>query len=459
MDPSKTYNPKTLSQLSNLSPKVDWGLLVSHLLPPTAPHQDVIIVSSLEYLEDLSSQILDASTQRTIQAYLLWQAINEYAPALSEEVRKPLQRLAAKLRGTNAKVTKPRWETCLDQVDVALGFMAGRYYVMETFNKNTKARADEFVKSIKDSFVNRLPELSWIDNVTRERAIEKVDALVRKVGYPTKTPNVMSPVSLSDYYSELVMDSDNYFENYLRSRQWLVMRDWRQAGKPSDKSQWLMNPQEVNAYYNPPYNEIVFPAGIMQGPFFSGEYPDYLNYGGIGAVVGHELSHGFDNNGRHFDGKGRLTEWWTKETLEAFEEKTKCFVNQYGNFTMEDPDGNKIHVNGQLTLGENVADNGGIRQSYIAWKKRYEQDKSGKSNMMLPGLDNITPEQLFFINYGRIWCGKATKAQDKQSILTDEHSPPKWRVMGALQNSKYFSEVFKCPSGSPMNPEKKCEIW
>ena len=240
MDPSKTYNPNTLSQLSKLSPKVDWGLLVTHLLPSTAPHQDVIIVSSPKYLEDLSAQILGDSTQRTIQAYLLWQAMNEYAPALSEEVRKPLQRLAAKLRGTNAKVTKPRWETCLDQVDYSLGFMAGRYFVMETFNKNTKARADEFVKSIKDSFVNRLPDLGWIDDVTRERAIEKVDTLVRKVGYPTKTPNVMAPVSLSDYYSELVMDSDNYFENYLRSRQWQVMKDWRQAGKPSDKSQWLM---------------------------------------------------------------------------------------------------------------------------------------------------------------------------------------------------------------------------
>ncbi|KAI9499158.1 hypothetical protein BDB00DRAFT_753557 [Zychaea mexicana] len=459
MDPSKIYNPKTLSQLTKLSPKVDWDLLVTRLLPSTAPHQDVIIVSSPSYLEKLSAEVLAQSTQRTIQAYLLWRVINEYAPALSEEIRKPLQRLTAKLRGTNAKVTKPRWETCLDQVDLSLGFIAGRYFVMEKFRPETKARADEFVKAIKESFLNRLPELEWLDEATRKHAIEKVDALVRKVGYPTKSPNVMSPVALSDYYSELVIDGDDFFGNYLRGRQWLVMKDWRQAGKPTDKSTWEMTPATVNAYYNPPYNEIVFPAGILQSPFFSGEYPDYLNYGGIGAVVGHELSHSFDNNGRHFDAKGRLSEWWTKETLEAFEKKTSCFVDQYGNFTMEDESGDPIHVNGQLTLGENVADNGGIRQSYVAWKRHYDKNKDGKENMLLPGLENITPEQLFFINYGRIWCGKSTKAQAKQSILVDEHSPPKWRVIGALQNSKYFAEVFKCPAGSPMNPVDKCDLW
>ncbi|KAI8140406.1 hypothetical protein BJV82DRAFT_520444 [Fennellomyces sp. T-0311] len=417
-----------------------------------------MILTSPRYIQELSTLVLDNSTRHTIRSYLLWRIIDEYAPALDEEIREPLKRLTDKLSGTGPKTEIPRWEVCLDQVDDALGFMVGRYFVLQTFNERTKAHADEFVESIKDSFINRLSELTWIDNTTHQGAMAKVELLMSKIGYPTRQPNVMSPASLSDYYSDLAIDSGDYFGNYMRSRQWLALKDWQQLGKPSDKYKWQMTPQVVNAY-STFYNEIVFPAGIMQPPYFSGDFPDYLNYGGIGAVVGHELTHQFDNDGRHYDGKGQLREWWTKETLEAFEEKTKCFVNQYGNFTMEDPDGNKIHVNGQLTLGENVADNGGIRQSYIAWKKRYEQDKSGKSNMMLPGLDNITPEQLFFINYGRIWCGKATKAQDKQSILTDEHSPPKWRVMGALQNSKYFSEVFKCPSGSPMNPEKKCEIW
>ncbi|KAI7852677.1 hypothetical protein BDC45DRAFT_443714 [Circinella umbellata] len=429
------------------------------MLPDSVPHQDTIVVSSPRYLDALSNQLINRSTQRTLQAYLLWQAINEYAPSLSEQIRKPLQRLSAKLRGTNAKVTKPRWETCLDQVDLSLGFLASRYFVLETFKRETKARADEFVASIKDSFLNRLPELEWLDQVTRDRAIEKAHALAHKVGYPTKTPNVMSPVSLSDYYSDLSVDQDDYFGNYLRGRQWLVMKNWKQAGKPTDKSTWEMTPSTVNAYFDPSKNQIVFPAGILQAPFFSGEYPDYLNYGGIGAVVGHELSHSYDNNGRHFDARGRLSEWWTKETLEAFEEKTKCFVNQYSNFTMDDEEGNPINVNGKLTLGENIADNGGVRQSYVAWKKVYDKNQNSKENMLLPGLENITPQQLFFINYGRIWCGKSTKAQAKQSILVDEHSPPKWRVIGALQNSKYFADVFKCPAGSPMNPIDKCDLW
>lgn len=218
----------------------------------------------------------------------------------------------------------------------------------------------------------------------------------------------MSPVSIAEYYSKLDMKSNDYFGNYLRGRQWGVNKEWQQVGKKPDRQRWLMNPQEVNAYYNPVFNEIVFPAGILQSPFFSDNYPEYLNYGGIGAVVGHELSHGFDNMGRHFDAHGRLVEWWTNATSQSFDEKADCFVKQYSNYTVP----GDVHVNGRLTLGENVADNGGIRQSFSAWKATYDEGK----NPLLPGLDDLTREQLFFVNFGRIWCHKATDQQAKQSV-------------------------------------------
>ncbi|KAI9313491.1 hypothetical protein BX666DRAFT_1977013 [Dichotomocladium elegans] len=456
-DPEKTYNPRTLSQLASSAPAFDWGLLVSHLLPANAPHQDTLVVSSPRYLEKLSTEIIPASQPRAIQAYLLWRAINTYAFGLSEEVRQPLKELSAKLSGTNPKMTKPRWETCLGYMDESLGFLVGRYFSLKKFSEDAQTRAEEFVNSIKNSFVDRLPELEWLDDETREKALDKVDMLVRKVGYPTNNPDTMSPISISEYYSELSMSSDDFFGNSLRTAKWQVAKEWRQVGTTPDRTRWLMNPQEVNAYFNPPFNEIVFPAGILQSPFFSNDVPDYLNYGGIGVVVGHELTHGYDNMGRLYDGRGRLIDWWTNETSKAFNDKAQCFVDQYSNFTIEDEHGEALHLNGHLTLGENLADNGGLRQSFVAWKARYENNQG--ENRLLPGLEDLTPEKLFFINYGRVWCSIVTPAQARQRVLTDPHSPGKWRTIGAVQNSRYFAEVFNCPVGSPMNPDSKCELW
>ncbi|CAO3591515.1 unnamed protein product [Absidia cylindrospora] len=461
MDPVATYNPRTLSQLAKLSPSIDWDLLISYLQPSASPHQDSIIVTSPTFLANVSTELLEKSSPGAIWTYLTWRTIRGYVDALGEDLRKPSDRLLAKIQGTNAKVTQPRWETCLQQVDNSLGFMAGRLFVQQKFGGNAKERADDFINSIKQVFVDRLPDLEWLDDATRAKAVQKVDKLISKIGYPTKTPNIKSPVSLSEYYSGLHVSGDDYFGNFQASRQFDVKKEWQKVGTETDKSQWLMNPQEVNAYYNPTINEIVFPAGILQNPFFSGDYPDYLNYGGIGVVVGHELTHGFDSMGRHYDGNGRLVEWWTNSTSAAFDEKADCFVKQYSNFTMDAGHGEKIHVKGKQTLGENLADNGGLGEAYLAWKQRYDSDRQCKkyNNQRLPGLDDLTPNKLFFVNFGRVWCNKMTEERAKQRVLTDEHSPPKWRVNGAVQNSQHFAEVFQCPSGSPMNPKHKCELW
>ncbi|KAI9254860.1 hypothetical protein BY458DRAFT_442500 [Sporodiniella umbellata] len=430
-------------------------------MPLDARHPSQIIVTSPHYLGNVSRLMREESSE-DLEGFLVWKAVHAYASALGEPIRGPIRRLSAKLIGADPKTIRPRWDTCLDEVNQSVGFLVGRYYVLDKFGGDAaKEYADAFVKSIKDVFVKRLPALPWLDSITRERAENKVNTLIRKIGYPDASPDVMSPHSLLVYYQRLALAENDYFGNYLNSREWAIQEEWNTLGKAPEKKIWLMNPQEVNAYYNPSFNEIVFPAGILQNPFFGSNYPDYLNYGGIGVVVGHELTHGFDNNGRHFDADGKLTQWWTDETSAKFDEKANCFVKQYGNFSMTDETGKQIYVNGKLTLGENLADNGGLRESYLAWKQQYDSDRENKkyNNVRLPGLDHLTPEQLFFVGFGRIWCNKATPAQAKKGVLTDEHSPPKWRVNGAIQNSQHFADVYKCPVGSPMNPAHKCELW
>ncbi|RCH79708.1 hypothetical protein CU098_000718, partial [Rhizopus stolonifer] len=235
-DPEATYNPMTLSELAKIAPNVDWGLYVSHLLPPNAPHPGKVVVTSPAYISNVSSLLLEKESARTLQAYFSWRAIFGYSEALGEEIRAPIRRLTSRLIGTNPKSIKPRWDTCLDEVNNALGFMAGRYYVIDKFGGKAKERADEFVNSIKQVFLDRLPGLEWIDKETRQKAEEKVDKLIRKVGYPNTTPNVMSPVSLSGYYGDLTITPHEYFDNYVSARKFDVLSQWRQVGKTPDRS-------------------------------------------------------------------------------------------------------------------------------------------------------------------------------------------------------------------------------
>jgi endothelin-converting enzyme len=254
-DPETIYNPYSLSELAALVPGIDWGLYVDHLLPDSAPHPGKIVVTSPTYIGNVS-KLLEETSEHTLQAYFTWQAIYNYANALNDEVRKPIRKLTATLIGTDPKVVKPRWDTCLDEVNGFVGFLAGRYYVLDKFGGDAKERADDFVNSIKQVFVQRLPDLTWLDDKTRERAVQKVDQLIRKVGYPDKTPDIMSPVSLSDYYTDLELKGSDFFGNYMRGREWAISQQWKQVGQTPDRSKWFMNPQEVNAYYNPSFNEV-----------------------------------------------------------------------------------------------------------------------------------------------------------------------------------------------------------
>lgn len=261
----------------------------------------------------------------------------------------------------------------------------------------------------------------------------------------------MDPATLQEYYAGLII-TDTFFNNSLSMDHLSVNQSWSQLGKPTDRDAFGMTAHTVNAYYNPPGNEIVFPAGIMQFPSFGAELPKYINYGAFGAVVGHELSHAFDNNGRHYDVHGNMTDWWTNSTVAAFEERAACFVEEYSNFTAPGPNGATLHVNGRATLGENIADAGGLSASYSAWLKR----RQSYPDLDLPGLSDVfSQEQLFYMSYGGFWCAKYTQSALARSIYTDEHSPAFARIEGAaMMNSRGFREAFNCPAKEPV-----CELW
>lgn len=303
--------------------------------------------------------------------------------------------------------------------------------------------------------ITRLEHLQWIDDKTRKEGIEKVKSLKRKIGYPDY---VLKPSSLASKYFDLWAFSKNeYFENIMLSDQWDVQDNLRKITKPVDFDEFDMTPATVNAYYNPPLNEIVFPAGILGDGFYNHESPIYLNYGGIGSVIAHELTHAFDNNGREFDSQGRLRDWWTNATAVEFERLSTCFVNQYSKYTMVDSEGQPQNLNGQLTLGENLADNG-IMRSYEAYKMEVENNENA-NDQKLPGLTQYSNDQLFYIAFGQIWCNAITPAQATVRLRTDPHSPGRYRVNGVVTNSPHFANVFKCPEKAKMNPQSKCLLW
>jgi endothelin-converting enzyme len=260
----------------------------------------------------------------------------------------------------------------------------------------------------------------------------------------------MDPPSLHDYYRSVNITPKTFFQNALSMSRFDVAREWSSLGKPVDRNEWGMTVPTVNAYYNPPGNEIVFPAGIMQFPVFDVEVPQYLSYGAFGSVSGHELSHAFDSTGRHYDQNGNYTDWWTDSTVKGFEKRAECFVDQYAKYTVPGPDDKPLHVNGRLTLGENIADAGGVTAAFAAWQKR----RAETPNQDLPGLDHFSQEQLFFVSYANWWCGKSRKETAINRIYTDPHAPKWARILGTMANSRDFKDSFQCKDKDPV-----CELW
>jgi endothelin-converting enzyme/putative endopeptidase len=347
-----------------------------------------------------------------------------------------------KLQGTPEQ--QARWKRCVNTTDENLGEVLGRVYVAQYFPADSKARTSDEVKQIEAAMARDLDQLTWMSPETRAKAHEKLAAIVDKIGYPNKWRD----------YSALEIKPGQPMENALRAREFNSDYELHKIGRPVDKGEWDMTPPTVNADYNPSMNTINFPAGILQPAFYDKQASDAINYGHIGAVVGHELTHGFDDEGRKFDAQGNLKDWWTAEDAKRFEQRTDCLVNEYNGFVVVDD----LHVNGKLTLGENTADNGGLRLAWMALLTDAARSHSSLDTKAAPG---YTPKQEFFLGYAQNWCSSERPEMLRLTVQTDPHSPDTLRVKGAILNMPEFGQAFGCKPGQPMAPapEKMCRVW
>jgi len=447
-DVTKYYNPMLIDEAAAIAPEIELKALIQGLAPANSDVHRVIVMAP-KYLKELSV-ILAATDREVLQSYFVWKAVQSLSSYVEADAVKPYKRFRNVLAGKEPDSAPERWRSCVAHVDDTLGWILSRFFVEKAFSADAKQFGDTIVTDIKTEFIKKLKSVDWMDADTTKLAIQKVHNIVQKIGYPTKSPDIMNPPTLVDYYKSVNISSDSFFQNHLVANRFAVEAEWSALGKPVDRDQWGMTVPTVNAYYNPPGQEIVFPAGIMQRPVFDVEAPAYMSYGAFGSVAGHELSHAFDSTGRHYDQNGNYTDWWSKTTVEAFKVKADCFVNQYANFTVLGPDDKPLHVNGRLTLGENIADAGGLSASFQAWKRRAAE----KPNKDLPGLEHFTHDQLFFVTYSNWWCGKSTKDTAINRIYTDPHAPKWARILGTMANSREFRESFRCKVKEPT-----CQLW
>lgn len=420
-DVTKYYNPHTPGETALLIPDIQVLDIVKNFTGGFIPPK--VIVMSPDYLHKFS-KILAKQDRSTIQAYLAWKVTAAWGTSVEAKALQPLLRFRNKLQGKAPDVKQERWKTCLSVIDSDLSWILSRSFIEAAFSKGAKDLGDQVIHDIKDEFSRKLNNSDWMSPKVRKVAIDKVHLIRQKIGYPTKSPDITKPSVLQKYYADVKISKDTFLLNRLSATRAEVAREWEQADKPVDKDTWGMSASTVNAYYNPPGNEIVFPAGIMQAPvFYSPAVPKYLSYGAFGAVAGHELSHAFDSSGRNYDQNGNYTDWWDNSTITAFTKKTDCFVAQYHNYTIPTKDG-PLAINGKLTLGENIADAGGLTAAFQSWKRRDAE----KPDELLPGLEEFTKEQLFFLAYGLTWCGKHREEETIRRIYTDPHSPDSWRI-------------------------------
>jgi len=430
-NPDSTYHKMTVAQLEALSPEFDFGQYFAR-----APKFTSLNVSEPDFVKAMNA-VIAASSLDDLKTYVVWHMLASYAELLPKAYRDAAFEFYGKtLRGQ--KEQPARWKQCVNATDDALGDALGRKFVEAAFSGASKQRALALVGEIENSMAKDLEEANWMTPATKDQALTKLHQVTNKIGYPDKWKN----------YTSVKIERGDYFGNSVRAAEFEIRRNLAKIGKPTDKSEWSMTPPTVNAYYSPPMNNINFPAGILQPPFYNPKADDAVNLGAIGVVIGHELTHGFDDQGRRFDGKGNLRNWWTAADAKAFEERAECFVKEYEGFSPVPG----VHLNGKLTLGENAADNGGIHLAYMALLRALEKQ-------MLSKADGFTPQQRFFLGFAQIWCENSTEESSRLRAMTDPHSPGEFRVNGVVRNMPAFREAFSCKVGAPMAPADSCRIW
>lgn len=439
-DPRKMYNPMTVAELQKLAPAINWQ---EHLKGIGVKDIKQVIVTDPAYFKAMNS-IFKNSSVEDMKTLFRWETINGAAGLLSTNLEKDNWEFYSKtLRG--AKEQRPRKERALASVNGSIGEAIGKLYVDKKFPPEAKKKAQEMIKNVRLGFEKRIAQLPWMSEDTKKKALEKLTKLTVKIAYPDKWKD----------YTTLqvkgVKNGGSYFENAMSVAKWNYNKTMEKLGKPVDRTEWGMSPQTVNAYFNPVNNEIVFPAAILQPPFYDYKADAAVNYGGIGAVIGHEISHSFDDSGARFDGDGNLKNWWTKEDAEKFAEAGKALIKQYDDLIAIDD----VHVNGTFTLGENIGDLGGIQAAFEGLKiylKEHGQQKD---------IDGFTPEQRFFLSWATVWRSKSRPDALKNQIKTDPHSPGIFRAYVPLKNVDAFYEAFNIKEGDKMylKPEERVRIW
>jgi len=370
------------------------------------------------------------------KTYLTWHALHNAARLLPAAfVRENFDFYGRTLTGTTEM--RPRWKRCVDYTNGDLGEALGRKYVERAFPPDAKARTLKMVDALEKALGQDIQNLDWMGAETKRQALIKLKAIANKIGYPDRWRD----------YSSVVVKRDDALGNDDRATAFEVHRVLNKIGKPIDRNEWEMTPPTVNAYYDPQMNDINFPAGILQPPFFDNHMDDAVNFGGIGMVIGHELTHGFDDQGRQFDAQGNLHDWWTAEDAKKFDERVACVADEYSSFTVD----TDLHINGRLTLGENTADNGGVR---VALKALHNTD--GESTRKI---DGFTPDQRFFLSFGQIWCENARPEALRLQVQTNPHSPAEFRVIGVVENMPEFASAFSCHPGQKMVAVNACHVW
>jgi putative endopeptidase len=435
-DPKNRDHKMTLDAAVDLAPNF---YLKRYFSDMGAPSFSELNVSNPEFFKQVNA-VLGSESLDNLKTYVSWHLLRQSSPWLSQPFVDANFKMRQALSGQ--KEIQARWKRCVELTDESMGEALGQKYVELTFGADGKQRMLKMVDALEKSLDEDIQGLSWMSPETKTQAKVKLQAIRNKIGYPDVWRD----------YSSLTVVKGDLLGNFERANEFESKRDIAKIEKPLDRKEWGMSPPTVNAYYSGSYNEIVFPAGILQPPFFDKKMDDAVNFGGIGLVIGHELTHGFDDQGRKYDPTGNLRDWWTAEDGTEFEKRVSCIADEYSNFVAVDD----LKLNGRLTLGENTADNGGARIAYNAMEELIAADPTGKAGQKI---DGYTPEQRFFLGFARVWCEKRRPEYARAQVTTNPHSPGKYRVNGVVQNMPEFQKAWGCKAGQPMVAQNACRVW
>ncbi|CAD7079642.1 unnamed protein product [Hermetia illucens] len=448
-DIREMYQRTTVGQFEQKHPTINLTKYLSIVQEKTITVEQPIVLLTEKYIDYLL-ELLAATDNRTIANYIMFRGTKELLPYLDDRFSQSMLKLDEALTGQ--RISAPRWKDCVKETNDQMGMAVSAIFVRKYFDETSKKEVTEMTNNLRKAFQDILTDATWIDEETKKVAMKKAEAIRLEVGYPEF---ILNSKSLNAEYEGISIHPEQYFENSLNLVRHEVRIERQKLNHQVNKNEWPMPPSVVNAFFEQTKNRIIIPAGILQLPFYHHHFPKSLKYGGIGILIGHELTHGFDDRGRNFDLEGNMENWWTDDSIKSFKESAQCFVTQYNNYSY-----NGKNLYGASSQGENIADNGGMRQSFYAYRKwlKQNEDSDEMKYETFPQI-NLTNTQLFFLTFAQTWCSSIRPEAVETFVGTNRHCPGKYRAIGTLSNFDEFAKEFNCPAGSPMNPTRKCKIW